>query len=162
MLLNATLPIDDCDIVGIVASHFGAGSYKKDNADLPKSDRPWVGLIMGDGRSVKVSLSVIDTPTALQRWNKDYGENYTHATLNPTEPVPQGNETVYRREVKLAYSAKEMRIDEMKVVSLLELPPVRQKKNDTSNVTLELQGLTKATLQTSKKTQKSMSEQLLL
>ena len=60
---------------------------KKDNADLAKQDKPWIGIITKDGRSIKVLLSMIDTPTALNRWNKELGANYTYDSINPTTTI---------------------------------------------------------------------------
>ena len=68
---------------------------------------------------------MIDTPSALNRWNMEHGPDYTYKTINPTAIIESKNSTIYNNAIKNAYQGKELRIDDVKEVSLLELPPVK-------------------------------------
>jgi hypothetical protein len=72
---------DPSEIVGISTAKTPAPSYKRDNQDLKPDDKPFVTILLKDGRYFHFMLSVVDKASSLGHWKRNHlnDTRYVHA-----------------------------------------------------------------------------------
>jgi hypothetical protein len=72
---------DVSEIIGISTAKTPANSYKRDNQDLKPDDKPYVTIMLKDGRYYHFMLSVIDKSSSLGHYKRNHMNDtrYVHA-----------------------------------------------------------------------------------
>ena len=102
------------EIIHMITSRTPFNSYKKDNSDLKPEDRPYISLVMKDGRYVTLQLWVVDKLGGLLSYRRQHANDTRYI-------LPSQTPNYKRKEAKNDYQQVEIRIDKLAFTNLKEV-----------------------------------------